>query len=84
MKHKSEMNEIYEKMSENFYRTKDYIVVQKIFLLHETFRTIVFSIDYYTKRTKEKDKEFEHYCKEIEGENGKRVYTRWFIRKYEN
>ena len=57
MKHKSEINEIYEKMSENFYRTKDYIVVQKIFLQHETFRTIVFSIDYYTKRTKERDKE---------------------------
>ena len=59
MKHKNEINEIYEKMSENFYRTKDYIVVQKIFLQHETFRTIVFSIDYYTKRTKERDKEVE-------------------------
>ena len=84
MKHKSDIDEIYKKMSENFYRTKDYIVVQKIFLIHETFRTIVFSIDYYTKRTNEKDKEFEHYCKEIEGENGKRVHTRWFRRQYEN
>ena len=44
----------------------------------------MFSIDYYTKRTKERDKEFEHYCKDIEGENGKRVHTRWYIRKYED
>ena len=37
MKHKNEINEIYEKMSETFYRTKDYIVVQKIFLQTQKF-----------------------------------------------
>lgn len=69
----------------NLYRTKDYIVRQKLSITESTVKMpMVISVDTYFKRTKERDEQYEYLLisrKDLI--NGKRVkasaYTRFYV-----
>lgn len=70
--------------TENIYRTKNYIVVQDIFL--ETYPNgakEIISRDTFTLRTIQKDREYEKTFSYRESMNGKRLHCTMCNRKYE-
>lgn len=67
----------------NIYRTKHYIVEQALkyhYLPDGSF--IIFSIDTYYLRNKQKDKEYEKLYNFKDNIDGKRIYAGAYIRKY--
>lgn len=68
----------------NYYRTKKFIVEQKIYLDYlSNGNSIVFSKDTYFSRNLTKDKKYEKTFKSREEIDGKRIYVGFYKRKYE-
>ena len=67
----------------NIYRTRDYIVTQRItFRFDEEYGNILFSHDTYYRRSARRDKIYETaFAKRIR-KDGKRIHTSKYARKY--
>ena len=70
--------------ADNVYRTKDYIVCQKVSLCRSgKGNTLIMSDDVYILRTRKRDNDYELIYK-VRGKNinGKRMRSASYIRKY--
>lgn len=67
----------------NVYRTKKYIVNQKVSIKENLLEDqILFSRDTYYQRTKLRDKQFNKIFKDRSNIDGKRLYSTAYLRKY--
>lgn len=76
-------SKIFLEIVTNVYRTKDYIVEQRIGVKYDFFENdILFSHDTYFKRNKARDKEYEKRNEGKKNINGKRFKTSMYERTY--
>lgn len=72
-----------EKLFENVYRTRDYIVKQELYLIvNAEQNNAVLSVDTYYRRTLERDSKYQLLYKERRHINGKRLPSNTYIRTY--
>lgn len=72
-----------EKMFENVYRTRDYIVKQELFVIANLEQNnAVLSVDTYYRRTLERDSKYQLLYKERRHINGKRLPSNTYVRTY--
>ena len=70
-------------LANNAYRTKDYIVTQRIiFRNNELDGAMIISIDVFYKRTKERDSIYEKTFEKRINVNGKRLHATMSTRSY--
>ena len=70
-------------LANNAYRTKDYIVTQRIiFRNNELDGAMIISIDVFYKRTKERDSIYEKTFENRINVNGKRLHATMSTRSY--
>ena len=72
-----------EKLFENVYRTRDYIVKQELYLIvNAEQNNAVLSIDTYYRRTLLRDSKYQLLYKERKHIDGKRLPSNTYIRTY--
>lgn len=72
-----------EKMFENVYRTRDYIVKQELYVIANLEQNnAVLSVDTYYRRTLERDSNYQLLYKERRHINGKRLPSNTYVRTY--
>lgn len=72
-----------EKMFENVYRTRDYIVKQELYVIANLEQNnAVLSVDTYYRRTLERDSKYQLLYKERRHINGKRLPSNTYVRTY--
>lgn len=72
-----------EKLFENVYRTRDYIVKQELYLIvNAEQNNAVLSIDTYYRRTLLRDSKYQLLYKERKHIDGKRLPSNMYIRTY--
>ena len=69
--------------AENAYRTKKYIVVQRVgYRYSDKDDNVLYSIDTYYLRNKKRDGEYERAFSEKQNVNGRRLPVSMYVRKY--
>ena len=69
--------------AENAYRTKKYIVVQRVgYRYSDKDDNVLYSIDTYYLRNKKRDSEYERAFSEKQNVNGRRLPVSMYVRKY--
>ncbi len=72
-----------EKLFENVYRTRDYIVKQELYLIvNAEQNNAVLSVDTYYRRTLMRDSKYQLLYKDRKHINGKRLSSNTYIRTY--
>lgn len=72
-----------EKLFENVYRTRDYIVKQELYLIvNAEQNNAILSIDTYYRRTLLRDSKYQLLYKERKHIDGKRLPSNTYIRTY--
>lgn len=72
-----------EKMFENVYRTRDYIVKQELYVIANLEQNnAVLSVDTYYRRTLERYSKYQLLYKERRHINGKRLPSNTYVRTY--
>ncbi len=72
-----------EKLFENVYRTRDYIVKQELYLIvNAEQNNAVLSVDTYYRRTILRDSKYQLLYKDRKHINGKRLPSNTYIRTY--
>ena len=72
-----------EKLFENVYRTRDYIVKQELYLIvNAEQNNAVLSVDTYYRRTLLRDSKYQLLYKDRKHINGKRLPSNTYIRTY--
>ena len=72
-----------EKLFENVYRTRDYIVKQELYLIvNAEQNNAVLSVDTYYRRTLMRDSKYQLLYKDRKHINGKRLPSNTYIRTY--
>ena len=72
-----------EKLFENVYRTRDYIVKQELYLIvNAEQNTAVLSVDTYYRRTLLRDSKYQLLYKDRKHIDGKRLPSNTYIRTY--
>ena len=75
--------EIFIEIITNIYRTKHYIVEQRIGVKYDFFENdIIFSHDTFYRRTKARDKDYERKFADKKNIDGKRFKTSMYERTY--
>ena len=69
--------------AENAYRTKKYIVVQRVgYRYSDKDDNVLYSIDTYYLRNKKRDSEYERAFSDKQNVNGRRLPVSMYVRKY--
>lgn len=69
--------------AENAYRTKKYIVVQRVgYRYSDKDDNVLYSMDTYYLRNKKRDGEYERAFSEKQNVNGRRLPVSMYVRKY--
>lgn len=72
-----------EKLFENMYRTRDYIVKQELYLIvNAEQNNAVLSVDTYYRRTLLRDSKYQLLYKDRKHIDGKRLPSNMYIRTY--
>ena len=72
-----------EKMFENVYRTRDYIVKQELYVIANLEQNnAVLSVDTYYRRTLERDSKYQLLYKARKHIDGKRLPSNTYVRTY--
>lgn len=72
-----------EKLFENVYRTRDYIVKQELYLIvNAEHNNAVLSVDTYYRRTLLRDSKYQLLYKDRKHIDGKRLPSNTYIRTY--
>lgn len=72
-----------EKLFENVYRTRDYIVKQELYLIvNAEQNNAVLSVDTYYRRTLLRDSKYQLLYKDRKHIDGKRIPSNTYIRTY--
>lgn len=72
-----------EKMFENVYRTRDYIVKQELYVIANLEQNnAVLSVDTYYRRTLERDSKYQLLYKDRKHIDGKRLPSNTYVRTY--
>lgn len=70
-------------VADNVYRTQDYIVTQEISVRKNEFDgPLICSMDIFFKRTKERDAMYEKVFEDRIHEDGKRIHSSMYSRRY--
>lgn len=73
----------HERLYENVYRTRDYIVKQELYLIVDAEQNnAVLSVDTYYRRTLVRDSKYQLLYKDRKHINGKRLPSNTYIRMY--
>ncbi len=74
---------VFVKGASNVYRTRDFIVNQRLAIDEDTFETnVLVSRDTYYKRTAKRDYEYERYYSKRKNIDGKRLPSGMYVRTY--